>query len=152
MGQRKQLWILLSFFAVVGLFSGLAIWQISNLQQKDREVARAKTELEQATQQMQLLKNQNTATITSRGKLQKDFAAAQKQLTTFQQKGLAIEQQLKTAQAQNSTLISENSTLKVRLSLAEKQLESLQQSLKIKPAATKSTPTVNTEPNFLKNP
>ncbi len=149
MGQRKQLWILLSFFAVVGLFTGLAIWQISNLQQKDRDLARTKTELDQTTQQMQLLKDQNTATITSRGKLQKDFAAAQKQLATFQQKGLAIEQQLKTAQAQNSALISENATLKVRLSLTEKQLESLQQSLKAKPATTKSSPT-EIEPNDLR--
>jgi chromosome segregation ATPase len=151
-GQRKQLWILLSFFAVVALFSGLAIWQIGNLQQKDRDLARAKTELEQANQQMQLLKAQTTATLTSRGKLQKDLAAAQKQLATFQQKGLAIEQQLKTAQVQNSTLISENSTLKVRLSLAEKQLESLQQSLKVKPAGAKPAPTANTELDFLKNP
>jgi chromosome segregation ATPase len=151
-GQRKQLWILLSFFAVVGLFSGLAIWQISNLQQKDRDLARAKTELDQVTQQMQLLKDQNTATITSRGKLQKDLASAQKQLTTFQQQGLAIQQQLKTAQAQNSTLISENATLKVRLSLTEKQLESIQKSLNFKSSSTKPSPTVSTEPNFLKNP
>lgn len=149
MGQRKQLWILLSFFAVVGLFSGLAIWQISQLQQKDRDLARAKTELDQANQQMQLLKDQNTATINSRGKLQKDLAAVKKQANTFQQKGIAIEQQLKTAQTQNSTLITENSTLKVRLSLMEKQLGSLQQSLKVKPAATKPSPTVTTEPNFL---
>ncbi len=152
MGQRKQLWILLSFFAVVGLFSGLAIWQIGNLQQRDRELARAKTELEQSTQQMQLLKDQNTASITTKGKLQKNLAAAQKQLTTFQQKGIAIEQQLKTAQAQNSTLITENAKLNVELSTTKKQLASLQQSLSVKPAATKSAPTVNTEPNFLKTP
>jgi chromosome segregation ATPase len=151
-GQRKQLWILLSFFAVVGLFTGLAIWQISQLQQKDRDLARAKTELEQTNQQMQLLKDQNTATITSRGKLQKDFAAAKKQLATFQQKGLAIEQQLKAAQAQNTALISDNAKLNVELSFAKKQLESLQQSLKVNAAGTKSAPTVKTEPNFLKNP
>jgi chromosome segregation ATPase len=151
-GQRKQLWILLSFFGVVTLFSGLAIWQIGNLQQKDRELARAKTQLEQTTQQMQLLNNQNTASITSKGKLQKNLAAAQKQLTDFQKKGIAIEQQLKTAQAQNGVLITENAKLNVELSTTKQQLASLQQSLSVKPAATKATPTVNTEPNFLKNP
>lgn len=150
MGQRKQLWVLLLFFAVVGLFSGFAIWQISQSQQKDRDLARVKTDLEQTTQQLQLLKEQNTASIMSRSKLQKDLTAAKKQLETLQKQGLALEDQLKTAQAQNSTLVSENATLKIRLSVTEKQLESLQQSLRPASGGGRAAPAAGTTPNFLR--
>ncbi|WP_404789596.1 hypothetical protein [Altericista sp. CCNU0014] len=152
MGQRKLLWILLLFFAVAGLFSGFAIWQISQSQQKERDLARVKTELEQATQQMQILKEQNTASIAARGKLQKDLMAAKKQLTTFQQQGTDLLQQLKVEQTQKSALASENSTLKIKLSVAEKQLESLQQSLGAVPSRPKPMTKPTTTPNFLLNP
>jgi chromosome segregation ATPase len=154
-GQRKQLLMLLLIFAGVGLFLGLAIWQISQLQQKDRDLARVKSELDQTKQQIKLLQDNNKATIVARGKLQKDLVAAKKQLTTFQQQGLAIEQQLKAAQALNSKLVTENSTLLVRLSDREKQLASLQQSLRTIPGSgTGTRPAPNsaatTTPNFLR--
>jgi chromosome segregation ATPase len=151
-GQRKQLWVLLLFFAVVGLFTGFAIWQISQSQQKERDLARVKTDLEQTTQQLQLLKDQNTASITARGKLQKDLAAAKKQLDTFQKQGIALETQFKAAQAQNLNLVSENSTLKARLSVAEKQLQLLQQNPRPASSGAKPSQKVDsgTIPNFLK--
>jgi chromosome segregation ATPase len=150
-GQRKQLWVLLLFFVIVGLFSGLAIWQINQSQQKERDLARSKTELEQTNQQLKLLKDQNTASITSRGKLQKELTAAKKQLETFQKQGIALETQFKAAQAQNIGLVSENSTLKARLSVAEKQLVLLQQNPKPVSSGLKPSPKENsrTIPNFL---
>ncbi len=152
MGQRKLLWILLLFFAVAGLFSGFAIWQMSQAQQKERDLARAKAELEQTTQQMQILKEQNTASITARGKLQKDLAETKKQSKTFQQQSASLEQQLKIEQTQKSALASENSTLKIKLSVAEKQLESLQQSFGVSPSRSKPLPKPVTTPNFLLKP
>jgi DNA repair exonuclease SbcCD ATPase subunit len=151
-GQRKLLWILLLFFAVAGVFSGFAIWQISQAQQKERDLARAKVELEQTTQQMQILKEQNTASITARGKLLKDLTEAKKQLKTMQQQGLTLEQQLKVEQTQKSALASENSTLKIKLSVAEKQLESLQQSFGVGSGRAKPLPKPATTPNFLLKP
>lgn len=152
MGQRKLLWTLLLFFAVAGLFSGFAIWQISQAQQKERDLARVKNELEQTTQQMKILKEQNTAAITVRGKLQKDLADAKKQLLTFQQQGANLAQQLKVEQTQKSALASENSTLKIKLSVAEKQLESLQQSFGVSPSRAKPAAKPATTPNFLLKP
>lgn len=141
--RRNQLWILLSFFVCVGLFSGLAIWQISQFQQKERELARARNELKQTTDQMQVLKAQNTAALSSKGKLQKDLATVKKQLATVQQQGAVLEQQFKTLQGESSTLAAENSTLKVKLAAAERQITVLQQALK--PAAV-AKPTSTTEP------
>lgn len=121
MGQRKQLWILLSVFVGMGLFAGLTMWQISQFQLKDRDIARVKTELEQTKQQIQILQDTNKAAISSRGKLQKDFTAAQKLLTTFQQKGQALEKQLSEAklklldaskvQEDNKKLLEDNKKL-----------------------------------------
>jgi cytochrome oxidase assembly protein ShyY1 len=150
-GQRKQLWMLLLVFAGVGLFSGLAIWQISQLQQKDRDISRVKTELEQTKQQMQLLQENNKATIVARGKLQKELAAAKKQAATFQQQGLAIEKQLREAQVQFKTaqdiankLNAENITLKT-------QLEAAQRTPKPEGGTTKSPSKASTTPNFFNN-
>lgn len=151
MGQRKQLWMLLLVFAGVGLFSGLAIWQISQLQQKDRDLSRVKTELEQTKQQMQLLQDNNKATIVARGKLQKELAAVKKQAATFQQQGLAIEKQLKEAQVQFKTaqdiankLNAENITLKT-------QLEAIQKTPKSEGSTTKSSSKATTTPDFFNN-
>jgi uncharacterized protein YhaN len=150
-GQRKQLWMLLLVFAGVGLFSGLAIWQISQLQQKDRDLSRVKTELEQTKQQIQLLQENNKATIVARGKLQKDLAAVKKQATTFQQQGLAIEKklieaqvQIKTAQDIANKLNAENITLKT-------QLEAIQKTPKSEGPTTKSPSKATTTPDFFNN-
>jgi uncharacterized protein YhaN len=150
-GQRKQLWMLLLIFAGVGLFSGLAIWQISQLQQKDRDLSRVKTELEQTKQQMQLLQDNNKATIMSRGKLQKELAAVKKQATTFQQQGLAIEKQLREMQVQlknaqdiANKLNADNITLKT-------QLEAALKTPKPEGATTRSPSKASTTPNFFNN-
>jgi septal ring factor EnvC (AmiA/AmiB activator) len=151
-GQRKQLWMLLPVFVGMGLFAGLTMWQISQFQQKDRDIARVKTELEQTKQQMQLLQENNKATIVARGKLQKDLAAVKKQATTFQQQGLAIEKQLKEAQVQLKTaqdiankLNAENINLKT-------QLEAALKTPKPEGGAAKSPSKATTTPNFLNTP
>jgi septal ring factor EnvC (AmiA/AmiB activator) len=155
-GQRKQLWILLSVFVGVGLFAGLTMWQISQMQQKDRDIARVKTELEQTKQQIQLLQDTNKAAISSRGKLQKDFTAAQKLLTTFQQKGQALEKQLKDTQEQLKGAQDVANKLNAEKVLLKTQLDSIQQSLKAggssggeKKPSSKATLTPNTFRNDL---
>lgn len=151
MGQRKQLWMLLLIFAGVGLFSGLAIWQISQLQQKDRDLSRVKTELEQTKQQIQLLQDNTKATIVARGKLQKELAAIRKQATTFQQQGQAIEKkfleaqiQLKNAQDIVNKLNADNLTLKT-------QLEAIQKAPKPEGGTTKSSSKATLTPNVFNN-
>lgn len=125
--RRNQLWILLSFFACAGLVTGLTIWQISRYQEKERELARIQNELKQATDQLKVLKDQNTVALTSRGKLQKDLTESKKQLATFLQQGVALEQKFKVLQDENSKLITENSTLKAKLTTAVQQISALQQ-------------------------
>jgi chromosome segregation ATPase len=149
-GQRKQLWILLLVFAGVGLLSGLAIWQISQLQQKDRDLARAKTELEQSKQQVQLLQDNNKATIVARGKLQKDLAAVKKQAATFQQQGLAIEKQLKVTQDQLKNAQDIANKLNAEKVLLKTQLDSIQQTIKAGGSGTvKPASKATTTPNFI---
>jgi uncharacterized membrane-anchored protein YhcB (DUF1043 family) len=112
--QKNQLWILLGFFGMIGLFAGLAIWQINQSQQRDRELSKVKTELEQTTQQLKILKAQNATSISDKGKLIKDVTMSKKLLTDFQQKGLKLEQQLKAAQDMLTKVADENSKLKLQ--------------------------------------
>jgi regulator of replication initiation timing len=130
LARRNQLWILLSFFICAGLVTGLTIWQISRYQAKERELARVQNELKQATEQLRVIKDQNTVAISSRGKLQKDLTESKKQLATFLQQGVALEQKFKVLQEENSKLLTENSTLKVRLTTAAQQMSAMQQELK----------------------
>jgi chromosome segregation ATPase len=126
--SKNQLWILLAFFALIGVFSGLAIWQINQSQQRERELTRTKTQLQQISQQMQVLKEQNAAAQLDKGKLIKDLTVAKKQLTTFQQKGLELEQRFKAAQDTLTKLATENSNLKIQISeTAKKRTTTLQQ-------------------------
>ncbi len=124
---KNKLWILLAFFAVIGVFSGLAIWQINQSQQKERELTRAKTDLQQIAQQIQVLKEQNATALSDKGKLIKDLTAAKKQLTTFQQKGIELEQRFKAAQDTLSKLAAENSNLRIQLAETAKKRTVLQQ-------------------------
>jgi DNA anti-recombination protein RmuC len=126
--SKNRLWILLAFFALIGVFSGLAIWQINQSQQRERELTRTKTQLQQIAQQMQVLKEQNAAAQSDKGKLIKDLTVAKKQLTTFQQKGLELEQRFKAAQDTLTKLATENSNLKLQMSeTAKKRTATLQQ-------------------------
>jgi DNA anti-recombination protein RmuC len=126
--SKNQLWILLAFFALIGVFSGLAIWQINQSQQRERELTRTKTQLQQISQQMQVLKEQNAAAQLDKGKLIKDLTVAKKQLTTFQQKGLELEQRFKAAQDTLTKLATENSNLKIQMSeTTKKRTTTLQQ-------------------------
>jgi DNA anti-recombination protein RmuC len=126
--SKNQLWILLAFFALIGVFSGLAIWQINQSQQRERELTRTKTQLQQIAQQMQVLKEQNAAAQSDKGKLIKDLTVAKKQLTIFQQKGLELEQRFKAAQDTLTKLATENSNLKLQMSeTAKKRTTTLQQ-------------------------
>jgi chromosome segregation ATPase len=126
--SKNQLWILLAFFALIGVFSGLAIWQINQSQHRERELTRTKTQLQQIAQQMQVLKEQNAAAQSDKGKLIKDLTVAKKQLTTFQQKGLELEQRFKAAQDTLTKLATENSNLKLQMSeTAKKRTTALQQ-------------------------
>jgi type II secretory pathway pseudopilin PulG len=124
---KNKLWILLAFFAVIGIFSGLAIWQINQSQQKERELTRTKTDLQQMAQQMQVLKEQNAAALSDKSKLIKDLTVAKNQLTTFQQKGIELEQRFKAAQNTLSKLAAENSNLRIQMSETAKKRTSLQQ-------------------------
>jgi uncharacterized protein YhaN len=125
--SKNQLWILLAFFAVIGIFSGLAIWQINQSQQKERELTRAKTDLQQIAQQMQVLKEQNAAALSDKSKLIKDLTATKKQLTTFQQKGIELEQRFKAAQETLTKLAAENSSFRIQLAETSKKRNPLQQ-------------------------
>jgi type II secretory pathway pseudopilin PulG len=124
---KNKLWILLAFFAVIGIFSGLAIWQINQSQQKERELTRTKTDLQQMAQQMQVLKEQNAAALSDKSKLIKDLTVAKNQLTTFQQKGIELEQRFKAAQNTLSKLAAENSNLRIQMSETAKKRTPLQQ-------------------------
>jgi chromosome segregation ATPase len=136
--SKNQLWILLAFFASIGVFSVLAIWQINQSQQRERELTRTKTQLQQISQQMQVLKEQNAAAQLDKGKLIKDLTVAKKQLTTFQQKGLELEQRFKAAQDTLTKLATENSNLKIQMSeTAKKRTTTLQ---KIPISSTSSGP------------
>ncbi|HEY9824566.1 MAG TPA: hypothetical protein V6D19_03900 [Stenomitos sp.] len=130
MVQRNQLWILLLFFVVVGVFSGVAIWQINQMQQTERELARVRNDLAQATQQTKILREQTATTLTAKSKLQKNFDTAKKQLAEAIKQGIALENQLKTVQTQSTALSAENSSLKVKLAAAERQIAALEKSIK----------------------
>jgi chromosome segregation ATPase len=144
--RRTQLVILLSFFGLIGIFAGVAIWLMNQSQQKERDLMRVQSELTQTTQQMQILKEQNTAALTTRSKLQKDFATLKKQLDNANKQGLALEQKLKAVQAQFTVLATENSSLKVKLSATEQQLATLRQSFKPASSPTPAEPTTFTPP------
>jgi predicted nucleic acid-binding Zn-ribbon protein len=120
--RRNQLLILLLFFGLIGIFSGVAIWQMNQSQQRERNLLQVKTELDQTNQQMQILKQQSNAALSTRSKLQKDLLTLKKQLDIANQRGTALEQNLKTAQTQSSALATENSSLKAKLAAAERQL------------------------------
>jgi type II secretory pathway pseudopilin PulG len=140
--RRNQLVILVVFFCLIGIFSGVAIWLMSQSQQKERDLLRAQSDLEQTTQQMQILKEQNVSALTTRSKLQKDNITLKKQLDLANKQGLALELKLKDAQTITSTLAKDNSGLKVKLASAEQQLTALKQSFN--PSA--ATPTKSTGP------
>ena len=127
--RRNQLLILLLFFGLVGIFSGIVVWQMNQSQQRERGLMQAQTDLEQTNQQMQILKEQSNAALTTRSKLQKDLANMKKQLDTANQKGATLEQNLKTAQSQSSALATENSSLKTQLGAAKQELAAVKDSV-----------------------
>ena len=134
MGQRKQLWILLSVFVGMGLFAGLTMWQISQLQQKDRAFSRVKTELDQVKKQLESSQSSQNGLVTSQAKLQK-------QLVASQQKGAALYKQhqadntklleaVKLQDKYNNLVETHNKLTKERQDLAEKYNALLKESQK----------------------
>ena len=128
--RRNQLVILLLFFCLIGIFSGVAIWFINQSQQKERDLLRAQSDLEQTAQQMQILKEQNISAITTRTKLQKDLTILKKQLDLASKQNASLGQMLKEAQTKSSALATDNSGLKVKLAATEQQLTALRQSFR----------------------
>jgi septal ring factor EnvC (AmiA/AmiB activator) len=146
--RRNQLVILLLFFCLSGIFSGVAIWLISKSQDKERDLLRVQSDLEQTSQQMQILKEQNKSALTIQSKLQNDVKTLKKQLDFTTKQNAAQVQMLKEAQTKNSALATVNSDLSVKLSATERQLTTLQQSFKptklTVPAPTISAPASST--------
>jgi predicted nucleic acid-binding Zn-ribbon protein len=136
--RRNQLVILVVFFCLIGIFSGVAIWLISQSQQKERDLLRSQSDLQQTAQQMQILKEQNVSAIATRSKLQKDVTTLKKQLDLANKQNVSLGQMLKEAQTKSSALATDNSGLKVKLATAEQQLTALRQSFKpaFKPATS----------------
>lgn len=142
--RRNQLVILLLFFCLIGIFSGVAIWLISQSQQKERDLLRVQSDLEQTSQKMQILTEQNKSSLTTQSKLQNSVKTLKKQLDITTKQNAAQMQMLKEAQTKNSALVTENSNLSVKLSATERQLAALQQSFK--PGSTSTTPAKSTVP------
>jgi superfamily II DNA/RNA helicase len=140
--RRNQLVILLLFFCLIGIFSGVAIWFINQSQQKERDLLRAQSDLEQTAQQLQILKEQNISAITTRTKLQKDLTTLKKQLDLANKQNASLGQMLKEAQTKSSALATDNSGLKVKLAATEQQLTALRQSFK----PTTSIPAISPTP------
>lgn len=154
MGQRKQLWILLSVFVGMGLFAGLAMWQISQLQQKDRAFSRVKIELDQVKKQLESSRNSQNGLVTSQAKLQK-------QLIASQQKGAALDKQhqadntklleaVKLQDKYNALVETHNKLTKESQDLAEKYNALLKESQKKSPegdSALKPFPKGNITPS-----
>jgi septal ring factor EnvC (AmiA/AmiB activator) len=133
-GQRKQLWILLSVFAGMGLFAGLTMWQISQMQQKDRAFSQVKIELDQVKKQLESSKSSQNGLVATQAKIQK-------QLTVAQQKRAELEKQhqvdntklLEASKLQDkyNDLVGEhNKLIKERQDLAEKYNALLKESQK----------------------
>lgn len=137
--RRNQLVILLVFFCLIGIFSGVAIWLISQSQQKERDLLRTQSDLQQTAQQMQILKEQNISALTTRSKLQNENITLKKKLDLAIKQGVSLEQKLKDAQTQLSTVATENSNLKIKQAAAEQQLAALKQSFKPSTAAPAKT-------------
>jgi type II secretory pathway pseudopilin PulG len=133
--RRNQLVILLVFFCLIGIFSGVAIWLMSQSQQKERELLRTQSDLQQTAQQMQILKEQNISALTTRSKLQNENKALKQKLDLAIKQGISLEQKLKDAQTQLSASTTENSNLKIKQAAAEQQLAALKQSFKPSAAA-----------------
>jgi septal ring factor EnvC (AmiA/AmiB activator) len=133
-GQRKQLWILLSVFVGMGLFAGLTMWQISQTQQKDRAFSQVKIELDQVKKQLESSRSSQNGLVASQAKIQK-------QLTVAQQKRAELEKQhqvdntklLEASKLQDkyNDLVGEhNKLIKERQDLAEKYNALLKESQK----------------------
>jgi chromosome segregation ATPase len=127
--RRNQLLILLLFFGLVGIFSGIIVWQLNQSQQRERSLMQVQTDLEQTNQQMQILKQQSNAALATRSKLQKDLANMKKQLDAANQRSATLEQNLKTAQSQSSGLATENSSLKTQLGATRQELAVMKESI-----------------------
>jgi septal ring factor EnvC (AmiA/AmiB activator) len=128
--RRNQLVILLLFFCLIGIFSGVAIWLISQSQQKERDLLQVQSDLEKTSEKMQILTEQNKSALTSQSKLQNQVKILTKQLDVTTKQNAAQAQMLKEAQTKNSALATVNSDLSVKLSATERQLTALQQSFK----------------------
>ncbi len=148
--RRNQLVILVVFFCLIGVFSGVAIWLISQSQQKERDLIRTQSDLEQTAQQMQILKEQNISAITTRSKLQNENTTLKKKLDLAIKQGISVEQKLKDAQTQLSTVTTENSSLKIKQAAAEQQIAALKQSFK--PSATAPSKSIAPVPETLVAP
>lgn len=139
--RRNQLVILLLFFGLIGIFSGVAIWLMSQSQQKERDLLQVQSELEQTKQKMQILNEQNVAALTNRSKLQKDVTMLKKQLDLISKENVSLRLAVKDSQTRFSALATDNSSLKVRLAATEQQL-ALKQSLKPAAAPPAAAPTI----------
>jgi septal ring factor EnvC (AmiA/AmiB activator) len=139
--RRNQLVILLLFFGLIGIFSGVAIWLMSQSQQKERDLLQVQSELEQTKQKMQILNEQNVAALTNRSKLQKDVTTLKKQLDLISKENVSLRLAVKDSQTRFSALATDNSSLKVRLAATEQQL-ALKQSLKPAAAPPAAAPTI----------
>ena len=127
--RRNQLLILLLFFGLVGIFSGIIVWQLNQSQQRERSLMQAQTDLEQTNQQMQILKQQSNSALATRSKLQKDLTNMKKQLDAANQRSATLEQNLKTAQSQSSALATDNSLLKTQFAAAKQELAAVKESI-----------------------
>jgi type II secretory pathway pseudopilin PulG len=148
--RRNQLVILLVFFCLIGIFSGVAIWLISQSQQKERDLLRTQSDLQQTAQQMQILKEQNISALTTRSKLQNENITLKKKLDLAIKQGISLEQKLKDAQTQLSTVATENSNLKIKQAAAEQQITALQKSFK--PSAAAPAKSVEPAPSAIFSP
>jgi sensor domain CHASE-containing protein len=155
-GQRKQLWILLSVFVGMGLFAGLTMWQISQMQQKDRAFSQVKTELDQVKKQLESSRNSQTGLVASQAKIQK-------QLTVAQQKRAELEKQhqvdntklleaIKLQDKYNNLVETHNKLIKESQGLSEKYNALLKESQKNPPGESGSakSSTKETIPNPFK--
>jgi hypothetical protein len=133
--RRNQLVILLVFFCLIGIFSGVAVWLINQSQQKERDLLRTQSDLQQTAQQMKILKEQNISALTTRSKLQNENITLKKKLDLAIKQGISLEQKLKDAQTQLSASTTENSSLKIKQAAAEQQIAALRQSFKPSNAA-----------------
>jgi sensor domain CHASE-containing protein len=147
---------MLSVFVGMGLFAGLTMWQISQMQQKDRAFSQVKTELDQVKKQLESSRNSQTGLVASQAKIQK-------QLTVAQQKRAELEKQhqvdntklleaIKLQDKYNDLVETHNKLTKESQGLSEKYNALLKESQKNSPGESGSakSSTKETIPNPFK--